>query len=157
MGIKGSGALFVEILHSRTVEDRLIQRFELKKVYSVRLDEDARKKLADNTTVSEDRKSGIISITVADHDPRRAAGLARRTDAVPAEEDRSGSGRRSDGCPGVRRLARSRRRCGRTGGRRLGQRARTDPEDADGSDAQSDERQTDRDDELLRHNGLLQV
>ncbi|PYV62249.1 MAG: hypothetical protein DMG97_40870 [Acidobacteria bacterium] len=77
LGIKGSGALFVGILHSRTVEDRLIQRFELKKVYSVRLDEDARKKLVDNTTVSEDRKSGIVSITVADHDPRRAAGLAQ--------------------------------------------------------------------------------
>ena len=77
LGIKGSGALFVGILHSRTVEDRLIQRFELKKVYSVRLDEDARKKLGDNTTVSEDRKSGIISITVADNDPRRAAGLAQ--------------------------------------------------------------------------------
>ena len=77
LGIKGSGALFVGILHSRTVEDRLIKRFELKRIYSVRLDEDARKRLGDNTSVSEDRKSGIITITVTDRDPKRAAALAQ--------------------------------------------------------------------------------
>jgi capsule polysaccharide export protein KpsE/RkpR len=76
LGIKSSGALFVGVLGSRTVQDRLVQRFDLKKVYSARLDEDARKKLASRTFVVEDRKSGIISITVTDRDPNRAAGLA---------------------------------------------------------------------------------
>jgi uncharacterized protein involved in exopolysaccharide biosynthesis len=76
LGVKSNGALFVGVLGSRTVQDRLVQRFDLKKVYSVRLDQDARKMLAGRTTVAEDRKSGIISITVMDHDPNRAAALA---------------------------------------------------------------------------------
>lgn len=76
LGVKSNGALFVGVLGSRTVQDRLVQRFDLKKVYSVRLDEDARRQLATRTTLAEDRKSGIISITVMDHDPNRAAALA---------------------------------------------------------------------------------
>lgn len=77
LGIKGSGALFVGILRSQTIEDRLVQRFELQKVYSLRLPEDARRKLSENSSVSEDRKSGIITITVTDHNRQRAAALAQ--------------------------------------------------------------------------------
>jgi uncharacterized protein involved in exopolysaccharide biosynthesis len=76
LGAKSNGALFVGVLGSATIQDRLVQRFDLKKVYSTRLDQDARKILAGRTTVAEDRKSGIISITVMDHDPNRAAALA---------------------------------------------------------------------------------
>lgn len=77
LGVKSSGALFVGILRSRTVQDRLVQRFNLKKVYSLKLEEDARSRLAENTGLSEDRKSGIITITVTDHDARRAAAIAQ--------------------------------------------------------------------------------
>ena len=77
LGIKSSGALFVGILRSRTVADRLAERFDLRKLYSLRLEEDARKKLEDNTAVSEDRKSGILSISVTDREPRRAAAMAQ--------------------------------------------------------------------------------
>jgi uncharacterized protein involved in exopolysaccharide biosynthesis len=77
LGIKSSGALFVGILTSRTVKDRLVDRFQLKKVYSAKLDEDARNKLAENTGVSEDRKNGIIDISVTDRDPKRAAAIAQ--------------------------------------------------------------------------------
>jgi uncharacterized protein involved in exopolysaccharide biosynthesis len=77
LGVKTSGALFVGILASRTIQDRLVERFDLKKVYWKGLDEDARKKLADRTSVNEDHKSGILSITVTDHDPRRAAAMAQ--------------------------------------------------------------------------------
>ena len=77
LGIRGSGALFTGILRSRTVEDRLVGRFHLHEVYAIRLEEDARAKLADNTEISEDRKSGIITIAVTDHDPRRAAAIAQ--------------------------------------------------------------------------------
>ena len=76
LGVKSSGALFVGVLSSRTVEDRLIERFQLRKVYSVKLDEDARKKLASRTSINEDHKSGIIAITVTDRDPQRAAAIA---------------------------------------------------------------------------------
>jgi uncharacterized protein involved in exopolysaccharide biosynthesis len=77
LGMKSSGALFVGILRSRTVEDRIAERFQLKKVYAIKLEEDVRGKLFENTTVSEDRKSGILTIAVTDHDPRRAAEMAQ--------------------------------------------------------------------------------
>ncbi len=76
LGIKSSGALFIGVLGSRTVQDRLVERFQLRKVYSIRLEEDARKKLQERTGLSEDRRSGIIDITVVDRDPRRAAAIA---------------------------------------------------------------------------------
>jgi uncharacterized protein involved in exopolysaccharide biosynthesis len=77
LGGNGSGALFVGILESRTVQDRLVQRFDLKRVYWDRLEEDACKDLATRTGISEDRKSGIITITVTDHLPQRAAAIAQ--------------------------------------------------------------------------------
>ena len=77
LGLKSSGDLFVGILESRTVQDDLIQRFDLRKAYRERLWQDARKKLAANTGIVEDRKSGIISITVTDKDPHRAAAMAQ--------------------------------------------------------------------------------
>lgn len=77
LGIKSSGALFIGILRSRTVEDRLVDGFDLRKVYGARLQETARQKLAENTAISEDRKSGIITLSVTDPDPRRAAALAQ--------------------------------------------------------------------------------
>jgi uncharacterized protein involved in exopolysaccharide biosynthesis len=77
LGVKSSGALFIGVLNSRTIEDRLVGRFQLKQVYSVKLEEDARKRLAENTGLSEDRKSGIISVIVSDRDPKRAAAIAQ--------------------------------------------------------------------------------
>jgi capsule polysaccharide export protein KpsE/RkpR len=76
LGVKSSGALFVGILRSATIEDRLIDRFNLCKVYKVRYSEDARKILEQKTSINEDRKSGIISVTVTDNDPKRAAAIA---------------------------------------------------------------------------------
>jgi capsule polysaccharide export protein KpsE/RkpR len=77
LGLKSSGALFIGILTSATLEDRMVERFSLQKVYWTRMQEDARKRLEENTWISEDRKSGIISITVADRDPQRAAAMAQ--------------------------------------------------------------------------------
>jgi uncharacterized protein involved in exopolysaccharide biosynthesis len=77
LGIKSSGALFVGIVNSQTVQDALINRFQLMKEYHDSKIEDARKDLSGRTEVSEDRKSGIISIAVTDHDPKRAAAMAQ--------------------------------------------------------------------------------
>jgi uncharacterized protein involved in exopolysaccharide biosynthesis len=77
LGVKSSGALFVGVLGSRTVQDRLIARFDLRKVYGLKLEMDTRKKLAERTSLSEDRKSGIITINVTDRDPQRAAAIAQ--------------------------------------------------------------------------------
>jgi capsule polysaccharide export protein KpsE/RkpR len=75
LGLKSSGELFVGVLESRTVQDRLIDRFDLRRVYRKRLWEDTRKKLTANTGITSDRKSGIITVTVTDGDPRRAAAM----------------------------------------------------------------------------------
>jgi len=77
LGIKSSGALFVDILGGRTVQDRLVDRFDLRRVYHERYWEDARKDLTKFTAISEDRKSGVITIAVTDHDAHRAAEMAQ--------------------------------------------------------------------------------
>jgi uncharacterized protein involved in exopolysaccharide biosynthesis len=75
LGIKSTSDIFVGILSSRTVQDKLIQQFDLKKFYRDRRMEDARKDLAAHTDISVDRKSQIITIVLTDHDPKRAAAL----------------------------------------------------------------------------------
>jgi uncharacterized protein involved in exopolysaccharide biosynthesis len=77
LGVKSSGELFMGILTSESVQDRLIEQFQLKRIYHDSKIEDARKDLSQRTDVSEDRKSGIISIAVTDHDPKRAAAMAQ--------------------------------------------------------------------------------
>src|SRR5260221_5145705 len=77
LGMKSSGALFIGILQGTTVEDDLINKFDLRKLYRDKYWEDARKDLEDKTDITEDRKSGIISIQVTDKDPRRAAAMAQ--------------------------------------------------------------------------------
>jgi capsule polysaccharide export protein KpsE/RkpR len=54
----------------------VISKFNLRTVYGKKSWEAARVKLASNTTIAEDRKSGLIVISVFDRDPERAAGLA---------------------------------------------------------------------------------
>ena len=76
LGIKTTGALFIGVMRSRTVEDRLVDQFNLREVYGTRTREDARKKLQKRTDLNEDRKSGLITVTVSDHDPQRAKGMA---------------------------------------------------------------------------------
>ena len=76
LGLKSSGALFIGVLRSQTSQDRLIEQFDLRKVYGKRLVMDARTKLDENTSISEDKKSGIITISVTDRSPQRAAALA---------------------------------------------------------------------------------
>jgi capsule polysaccharide export protein KpsE/RkpR len=77
LGIQTSGALFIGILRSQTVEDRVISKFDLKSVYGQRYEARARRELEENTEITEDRKSGIITITATDHDPNRAAAIAQ--------------------------------------------------------------------------------
>ena len=76
LGLKNSSDLFIGVLQSRTVQDDLITKFNLKKVYWDRRIEDAREDLAKHTDLVADRKSGIITIEVVDADPRRAAAMA---------------------------------------------------------------------------------
>jgi uncharacterized protein involved in exopolysaccharide biosynthesis len=77
LGLKSTSEVFVGILNSRTVQDNLIQQFDLKRLYGDRRMEDARLSLANHTTISVDRKSQIISIKVTDKSPQRAAAMAQ--------------------------------------------------------------------------------
>jgi len=77
LGLKTSGALFIEMLQSRTVQDRMISRFDLRKVYWDRYWETARKDLTKRTTVTEDKKSGVLEITVSDRSRERAQQMAQ--------------------------------------------------------------------------------
>jgi capsule polysaccharide export protein KpsE/RkpR len=74
---KTPSAQFVGILGSRTVQDSLIDRFDLRSVYRLKFYTAARKQLAKYTELSEDRKTGMISITVRDANPQRARDLAQ--------------------------------------------------------------------------------
>jgi capsule polysaccharide export protein KpsE/RkpR len=78
LGVKTSGAVFVAMLRSRTVEDGVINDLNLSNGYHVKKAVDARKILEANTEVAEDRKSGVITLNVEDRDPDRAAEIAHR-------------------------------------------------------------------------------
>lgn len=77
LGLKTSGDLFIGILESRTVEDDLIRKFDLLKVYDAKRWEDARAKLLSRTTAAQDRKSEIIAISVTDRSQQRAQQMAQ--------------------------------------------------------------------------------
>ena len=77
LGLHTPGAKFIVILHSKTLADRLIDRFNLMQVYRARLRSLARETLANNTIILEDRRTGLITITVRDHDKQRARDLAQ--------------------------------------------------------------------------------
>ncbi len=76
LGLKSSSAVFQSVLRSRTVEDRIVNRFDLRHVYGEKLYQKTREELEERTEITEDRKSGTISITVDDRDPNRAAAIA---------------------------------------------------------------------------------
>jgi uncharacterized protein involved in exopolysaccharide biosynthesis len=82
LGLKTPGALYVEIMKSRTVQDRLIDRFDLRRhyflmgrwrpaTYFV-----TRKKLKGFTDFLEDKRSGVITLTCTDYDKQTAAAIA---------------------------------------------------------------------------------
>lgn len=76
LGLGDSGAVFIGVLNSRSVGESLVNKFDLKKVYRDRYENDALEDLADRTKISQDRKSEIITITVEDRKPARAAAMA---------------------------------------------------------------------------------
>lgn len=78
MGMRTSGDLYVGLMQSATVSDRLIDRFKLLEAYDSKFRIDARKELAQKVRMAVGKKDGLISIEVDDHDPKRAAELANQ-------------------------------------------------------------------------------
>jgi uncharacterized protein involved in exopolysaccharide biosynthesis len=73
--LKNPNDIYIGMLRSRTLADRLIARFDLKKVYGKDTLTATRAALEEASRVSYG-KEGIISIDVDDRDPKRAAALA---------------------------------------------------------------------------------
>jgi uncharacterized protein involved in exopolysaccharide biosynthesis len=77
LGEHPTTALFIALLNSGTVSGHLIDRFDLKHVYHKRYNVDTVKHLAHVTKITDDKKSGVITIKVEDRDPVRARDLAQ--------------------------------------------------------------------------------
>lgn len=77
MGLKNSSDIFVGILKSRTVQNEIIQHFDLKRVYGTGSLQDARGKLTSRVDFSVDRMDHTISISVADRSAQLAADMAK--------------------------------------------------------------------------------
>jgi tyrosine-protein kinase Etk/Wzc len=75
LGIRNPIDLYVGILKSRTIADRIIERFNLKDLYHASTMVSAREALQNVATISATR-DGIIAIDVEDEDPKRAAEMA---------------------------------------------------------------------------------
>ena len=76
-GLKSSGEIFVGMLRSNTIENAIINKFDLRKVYRARTLQATRDDLEDRTEIAADRKSGIITIKVSDRSASRAAEMSR--------------------------------------------------------------------------------
>lgn len=74
-GLKNPNDLYVGMLKSRTIADRLISRFDLKRIYDTDSLEKARKKLASNTVVTAG-KDGLIEVIVEDENRQLVAPVA---------------------------------------------------------------------------------
>lgn len=77
LGMNTSGELYVGVIQSQVAEDRVIEKLGLMSVYRNKYREDARKQLESNTSISIGARTGIISISVTDKKPERAAAIAK--------------------------------------------------------------------------------
>lgn len=77
LGGRTSSALFMDLLRSATITGHLIDRFNLQHIYHKRYRIDTAKRLARNTTISDDKKSGVITVSVLDTSPTRARDMAQ--------------------------------------------------------------------------------
>jgi len=75
LGLKSPNDIYIGLLNSRPVEDAIVEKFGLGKVYGAGDRTAARNALADNTKIASER-SGLISVSVTDTDKTRAAGIA---------------------------------------------------------------------------------
>ena len=76
LGIKNPADLYVALLHSRSVEDSMIQRFGLMSRYHAKKQSGARAALEGHTKIVVGSKDGLIDIRVTDANAKEAADLA---------------------------------------------------------------------------------
>jgi tyrosine-protein kinase Etk/Wzc len=76
LGLKNPNDLQVAMLKSRTVEDAMVDRFQLIELFHSKRKSEARKELEHVVDIDSGSKDGLIRISVTDRDPRRAADMA---------------------------------------------------------------------------------
>lgn len=76
-GMHGSQDLYIALLYTPSVQDAVVQRFQLKRLYGTTSSAVARGELASHCTIDGSGSDGIIRISVRDaDDPKRAAAIA---------------------------------------------------------------------------------
>jgi uncharacterized protein involved in exopolysaccharide biosynthesis len=76
LGLKNSDAIYIAMLHSRTVEDEMVKQFDLLHRYKVKKMSDARKVFESNSKAEADTKDSLIHISVEAPSPQLAADMA---------------------------------------------------------------------------------
>lgn len=76
LGMKNQVDLYAALFKTETVQDGLIQQFNLQHVYRQKYLSRTRKELVKHSTIKTDIKSNLITITFTDHDAKRAAAIA---------------------------------------------------------------------------------
>ena len=76
LGMKNINDMYVSMLKSRSVEDAVIQRYELQQVYKKKYLADTRKALEKHAKIDGSTKDGLIRLNFDDRDPNRAAEIA---------------------------------------------------------------------------------
>jgi tyrosine-protein kinase Etk/Wzc len=75
LGLKNPAEMYVGLLKSRTIADRVIEKFQLRELYREKTLTETRAELSSRTHLAAGRDS-LIRIEVKDHDPARAAAMA---------------------------------------------------------------------------------
>lgn len=75
---RGSADQYVAFLQSVVITDRIVQHFDLQKLYDAQFKASARKALIANVRIAANKKDGLIAIEVDDPSPQRAADIANR-------------------------------------------------------------------------------
>ena len=75
LGLKDPNGLYLAMLKSRTIGEKIVQRFDLKTIYEQKTMMDTLKVLEKESTIASG-KDGVITVEVDDKDPQRAAAIA---------------------------------------------------------------------------------
>jgi tyrosine-protein kinase Etk/Wzc len=75
LGLKDPNALYLAMLKSRNIMEKIVRHFDLQTVYEEKTMTDALKALEKESTITSG-KDGVIVVEVDDKDPQRAAALA---------------------------------------------------------------------------------
>jgi len=76
LGKSRSTDMYIGILNSEGISDRIIDRFKLMEINKQKFRADTYKILEEKVDISAGKKTGIISISVEDEDPKQAAAIA---------------------------------------------------------------------------------